>query len=100
MCCCTQALGSWCSVLRRIAKAFTATVLPKALPSTTLFFAALVDLVVFRATGLAAVATDGARQAKRTNRLSTLPEKRFERGLKTVMGFECSQARGRVPVVS
>ena len=106
MFCCTQALGNWCSALRRLAKAFTVGVLPKALPNTTLVFVLAfcdgVFLTAFLLFGFVAgwlYAIVGAYASSKKT-LKQAAELRKTRVRKTVMGFECSQAYGHALVLS
>jgi hypothetical protein len=87
ICFCTHALGNCLSALRRVAKSFTAAVLPQGLPNRTLALDALADLAALAfAVGLSrAVALVGARLKTKKNKTIRQAVVRESKGLKTVM---------------
>jgi hypothetical protein len=83
-------LGNFLSALRRVAKSFTAAVLPQGLPIFTLALDALADLAALAfAVGLSrAIALLGARlKTKKNKKNKTIRQAvvRENKGLKTVM---------------
>jgi hypothetical protein len=90
ICFCTHALGNCLWVLRRVAKSFTAAVLPQALPNRTLALDALAALaaLAFAVGWLPAIALLGAMlKTKKTKKNKTIKQAvvRESKGLKTVM---------------